>query len=200
MRRTPDWMRELKAVPHKALDVDERSGAPLTSPERARRVQELFESNNKALMRFLTGKLKSTQEAKEVAQEAYVRLLQLDSASGVNHMQGFLFKVAGNLAANRVKSTRRRERIDNIEFFTDASVAPSPEVEVAAQQMIETLIASIEELPAKCRFAFVMHRLQGYELAEVAQSMQISERMVRIYIERAAAFCQERLERTGGGI
>ncbi len=100
MHRTPDWMKELKSFPQRGIDVDERAGEPLAAEERARRVQELFEANNSALMRFLTGRLKSAQEAKEVAQEAYVRVLQLNTARGMSHMQSFLFKTAANLAAN----------------------------------------------------------------------------------------------------
>jgi len=61
------------------------------------------------------------------------------------------------------------------------------------------LIAAIQELPAKCRFAFVMHRLHGHDFSEVAQLMNISERMVRIYIERAAEFCRKQLLLAGGG-
>ena len=134
MHRTPDWMKELKSFPRPGIDVNERSGKASAAEERARRIQELFEANNSALMRFLTGKLKSAQEAMEVAQEAYVRVLQLDTAGGMSHMQSFLFKTAANLAANRVKSVRRRERINTIEFFGEADVAASPEDEVAAAQ------------------------------------------------------------------
>ena len=199
MHRTPDWMKELKSFPRQGIDVDERSGEALAAEERARRIQELFEANNSALMRFLTGRLKSAQEAKEVAQEAYVRVLQLDTAGGMSHMQSFLFKTAANLAANRVKSIRRRERIDTLEFFGEAPVAASPEDEVAASQVLDQLLAAIQELPAKCRFAFVMYRFHGHEFEDVAQVMNISERMVRIYVERAAEFCRKRLLLAGGG-
>jgi DNA-directed RNA polymerase specialized sigma24 family protein len=95
---------------------------------------------------------------------------------------------------------RRRERIDSIVFFGEAQVAPPAEAEVAAQQEIEAVLSAIEELPAKCRNAFVMYRFYCHELADIARSMSISERMVRIYIERAAAFCYERLLGTGGGL
>jgi len=199
MHRTPDWMKELKSFPREGIAADERSGVALDAVERARRIQQLFEANNSALMRFLTGKLKSAQEAKEVAQEAYVRVLQLDATGGISHMQSFLFKTAANLAANRVKSVRRRQRIDTIEFFAEANVAASPEDEVGAAQVLDQLLAAIQELPPKCRFAFVMHRFHGHEFEDVAQLMNISERMVRIYVERAADFCRKRLLLAGGG-
>jgi RNA polymerase sigma-70 factor (ECF subfamily) len=63
-------------------------------------------------MRFLTCHLCSAQEAQEVAQEAYVRMLQLDALSGVSYLRPFLFKTAANLATDRLKSAARRGRID----------------------------------------------------------------------------------------
>jgi len=198
MKPRPNWIKALNAVPRQGIDADEQTGTPLAPAERSRRVKELFEAHNNALLKFLTSRLKSVQEAKEVAQEAYVRLLQIDSDRGISHLEAFLFRTAANLASNRIKSAARRERIDSIVFFGEAQVAPAAETEVAAQQEIEALLGAIEELPAKCRNAFVMYRFYCHELADIARSMNISERMVRIYIERAAAFCYERLLSTGG--
>lgn len=161
--------------------------------EHSRRVAELFESHNRALTRFLTARLKSSQEAKEVAQEAYIRMLQLGAPGGVSYLRAFLFKTAANLAADRLKSASRRGRIDQLEFFDSSDSTPSAESSAAAAQELSALVQAIELLPAKCRYAFVMHRFYGHELAEVAQLMGLSERMVRIYVERAILFCRERL-------
>jgi hypothetical protein len=38
-----------------------------------------------------------------------------------------------------------------------------------------------------------MHRFYGHSIAEVAGSMSLSVRMVQLYVERALAFCSERL-------
>lgn len=161
--------------------------------EQSALIAELFESHNQALMRFLTHRLKSTQEAKEVAQEAYVRMLQLDMLSGVSYLRAFLFKTAANLATDRLKSATRRNRIARLEFFeTDAS-APSAESSVSVSQELSAIVEAVQQLPPKCRYAFIMNRMYGYELSEIAQLMKLSERMVRIYVERALVFCRERL-------
>lgn len=165
--------------------------------EHAKRIAELYESHNRALMRFLTCWLKSTQEAKEVAQEAFVRMLQLDAPGGISYLRAFLFKTAANLAADRLKSANRRGRIDRLDYALEVDVEPSAEHNVAAREALSTLLKAIEELPPKCRYAFVMHRLYGHELREVAELMNLSERMVRIYIERAMVYCRERLLTSG---
>lgn len=161
------------------------------------RVTELFVAHNQALMRFLTCRLKSTQEAKEVAQEAYVRMLQLDAPDGVSYLQAYLFKTASNLAADRLKSAARRGRIDQLDFFGEVDSAPSPEDGVAARQEIDRVLEIIEELPAKCRYAFVMHRFHQHSLPEIARMMSLSERMVRLYVERAVEYCRQRLNGQG---
>lgn len=161
------------------------------------RIAELFEEHNRALMRFLACRLKSSHEAKEVAQEAYVRLLQLDAPGGIGYLRAFLFKTAANLAADRLKSAARRERIDKLDFFDEAPSEPSAEKSVAAQQELETILKLLDELPPRCRYAFVMHRFYGHSIAEVAALMNLSVRMVQLYVERALVFCRDRLKESG---
>jgi RNA polymerase sigma-70 factor (ECF subfamily) len=192
-------MRELSSISQARAGSDKGVAAGVRPKEHSQRIEELFKAHNNALIRFLMCKLKSSQEAKEVAQEAYVRILQLDSADGVSHLQAFLFKTAANLAADRIKTGVRRERIDRLEFFNDDAVAPAPEIGLAASQEIEKVLAAVNELPAKCRYAFIMHRFHDHGIADVARLMNVSERMVRIYVERAIVFCRKRLLSTGGG-
>jgi DNA-directed RNA polymerase specialized sigma24 family protein len=110
-----------------------------------------------------------------------------------------LFKTAANLAADRIKTGVRRGRLDRLEFFNDEEVAPAPEIGLAASEEIENVLAAVAALPAKCRYAFIMHRFYDHEIADVARLMNVSERMVRIYIERAVVFCRKRLLSAGGG-
>jgi RNA polymerase sigma-70 factor (ECF subfamily) len=163
------------------------------------RVASLFEAHNKALLRFLTCRLHSAHEAREVAQEAYVRLLQLDAPEGVGYLRAYLFKTAANLATDRLRSTARRARVDQLETFGQSGeFEPSPESCVSAQQELNTILATVAELPARCRYAFVMHRFYGHSIAEVASSMDLSVRMVQLHVERALAFCSERLHDSPG--
>jgi RNA polymerase sigma-70 factor (ECF subfamily) len=160
------------------------------------RVAELFAAHNRQLLRFLTCRLRSAHEAKEIAQEAYVRMLELDRPSGIGYLRAYLFKTAANLAADRLKSSKRRERIDRLEFFDETQdFAPSPEGGIAAEQELATLLQLLEELPARCRYAFVMHRFQGHSVAEIAKLMNVTTRTVQLYVERVVEYCEERLQR-----
>ena len=77
--------------------------APEERRARAELVERLFREHNSALVRFLQARLRSPQEAHEVAQEAYVRLLSLDEPGAVSYLRAFLFKTAANLAVDRLR-------------------------------------------------------------------------------------------------
>src|SRR6266566_4306305 len=76
---------------------------PESDESRASVVERLFREHNEALIRFLRGRVGSHNEALEVAQEAYVRLLSLDQPGAVSYLRAFLFKTAANLAVDRLR-------------------------------------------------------------------------------------------------
>jgi len=81
----------------------EQAAEPVADCEesRAEVVERLFREHNEALIRFLRGRVGSHNEALEVAQEAYVRLLSLDQPGAVSYLRAFLFKTAANIAIDR---------------------------------------------------------------------------------------------------
>jgi len=44
------------------------------------------------------------------------------------------------------------------------------------------------------RRAFVLYRFQEWTIAQIAQDMQIHERMARRYVSRATLYCKRRME------
>lgn len=164
------------------------------SEEDALDVARLFREHNAALVRFTRARLGSEHEAREVAQEAYVRLLQLNRPGTISYLRAFLFKIAANLATDRLRARRRRpDRCDS----TDENLAPfdlSPERECAGLQMVQVLDRALTELPQKCRTVLVLHRLEGLSRLEIAERLGIRERMVRLYMARALEHLRRRLD------
>lgn len=182
------------AMANESRPKDRPSEAAAELRERSQRIAALFEAHNRALVRFLTCRLQSSQDAMEIAQEAYVRLLRLDETDGISYLRAFLFKTAANLASDRIKNESRRGRLDRMEFFDDSLSVPSSEHNVLAEQELHALVQVVQELPAKCREAFILHNLLDYSFQEVAAQMNLSERMIRLYVERALVYCRDRLE------
>jgi len=171
------------------------AGQPETASteERALAVARLFEDHNRALISFLTLRLHSRQDAKEVAQEAYVRLLELDRTGAVSFMRAYLFRIAANLAVDRVRRqiVRRKAAEEEQHFLDEADEAAAPERQCIAREELEEIGRRLEGLPAKCQQAFVMHAMLERPVKEIAEEMKLTERMVRYYLVRGFAVCRE---------
>ena len=161
------------------------------------RISELFRQHNKSLVRFLATKLGSEEEAIEVAQDAYVRMLGLNDAGVESYLQAYLYRTALNLAIDRIRRRSTQARIIGIlteREHEQTSVAPSPEEIINAEQLLIELKQAINELPLNCRLAFCMVKFEHLEYAEIASKMNLSESMVRKYVSKALIHCRNRVD------
>ena len=172
--------------------------APPAAHDPSPDIERLFRDHNDALLRFIAAKLGSTQEAKEIAQEAYVRLLSLDHREAVSYLRAFLFKTAANLATDRLRQRARRGWLVTRHDVNFAPFELSPERQIEGEQAMEQLRTAIDELPDKCREAFLLYRLDGLTCQQVATRLGLQERMVWVYIARALEYLRSRLERLEG--
>jgi RNA polymerase sigma factor (sigma-70 family) len=163
--------------------------------ERAALVERLFREHNEALLRFLVARLRSPQEAREVAQEAYVRLLSLDEPGAVSYLRAFLFKTAANLAVDRLRREGVRSRAREEPLFQEFADFCTPDRRLAAEQSVERLGRLVAALPAKCRRAFVLNRVHGMSFVAIARELDLSERTVRAYVVRALLYCRAGLDK-----
>ena len=175
---------------------DDLALQPVDGLMRSELVRRLFEKHNRALIRFLAAKLSSEAEAQEVAQEAYVRLLRLEDASAMSFLRAHLFSIAANLAVDRLRHRQVRERNAPQDMFEDLLTRPGPDREVLGQQELEVVKAALKKLPEKCRRAFLLHVFEGHSVREIAETMQLTDRMIRHYVARALTVCRECLDET----
>ena len=71
------------------------------------RLAEVFRQYNDTLVNYLAFRVKSRQEAAEIAQETYVRMLAMSDLGRITDLQSYLFRVANNIAVDRL----RREQV-----------------------------------------------------------------------------------------
>lgn len=157
-------------------------------------IERLFRDHNTALLRFISARLGSEQEAREIAQEAYVQLLRLNQPEAVSYLRAFLFKTAANLVVDRLRQRGRRSHVGSSGNLDLAVFELSPERQVGSEQEIAVLRAAVDELPPKCRQAFLLQRVHELSTEEIAARMGIHARMIRRYVARALEHVRARLD------
>ncbi len=175
-----------------SIDPPETAAVSPLAPLTPWRIDNLFRDHNDALVRFLRARLNSDADAKEAAQEAYVRLLQLDQPDQPSFLKAYLFKVASNVAADMIRQRRTRKHSDEINENDHAAPAHQ-ERALSAKQQLAAVQRALDELPPKCREAFVLSRHEGFSTVEIAARLNVSDRMIRNYLARALEHLQAAL-------
>lgn len=160
-------------------------------------VERLFREHNAALLRFIATKIGSEQEAREIAQEAYVHLLQLNCPAAISFLRAFLFKTAANLAIDRLRQRRRRLHLTSMAELDFAVFDLTPERQLSGEQAVAVLGDAVARLPAKCRQAFLLHRVYEIQIEEIAERMGIGVCMARRYVARGLEYVRQCLDAAG---
>jgi RNA polymerase sigma factor (sigma-70 family) len=147
------------------------------------------------LVRFLTRR-NGRAAAEDVAQETWLKLHERGNSESWQEPRAVLFTTAANLGTD----VQRREAHSDRLFAREgeapepASEAAGPESQVESQSELNCVAAALEQLPAQCREAFLLNRLEGLTHAEIAERLGVSTRTVQRHIERALRRCVEVLE------
>jgi RNA polymerase sigma-70 factor (ECF subfamily) len=158
-------------------------------------IQEIIRRHHGALIKFLRRRLGTADDAEDVAQETYIRMMRYEGSSELSSPSAMLFRIAVNVANDHwraavARHTKCHTEIDDVDLTSEL---PSPEREISASQTFELLLETIEQLPPKCKQVFLLSRASEMTYPEIAAHCGISVKMVEKHISRAIAACLEKV-------
>jgi RNA polymerase sigma-70 factor (ECF subfamily) len=153
-----------------------------------KRVERLFRQQNPALVRMLRARLNDKDAAEEVAQEAYEEVFRRDkagtleklSAATLEYLRNYLFTTARNLATDRLRQRAIRLRKAHLVRTTHDGFDETPSAEELCirQEEWECLQRAIQELPPKCRQAFLLVEFECLPVPSVAMQLGVKPNTV----------------------
>lgn len=133
--------------------------------------------------------------AKDLTQEIFIRLWRkLASFRGDSEFTTWFRRLAINLCLNRLGDDRRR--MDRV-FFTDDVTTYETTARVRSRPYEEAvdLERAIAQLPQRARNVFVLHDVEGYKHAEIAEMTGVAEGTVKAQLHRARKLLQAAMTR-----
>ncbi len=154
------------------------------SESRSEIFTKLFAESRDALHRYIRRFVGSSETAKEIVQEAFLRTYR--ERATVTTLRAFLFSTARNLAANEYRHRRTVER-GVAGDYSDSRVNPqseSLESELIRDERNRLIQEAIDHLPRQCRAAFTLRVFHECSYKEVADRLGISAKTVEKHIAR----------------
>ncbi|HEX4241970.1 MAG TPA: RNA polymerase sigma factor [Steroidobacteraceae bacterium] len=157
----------------------------------------LYSKYRAPLFRYVNGIVSSQEEAAEVVQETYLRVVrQSQVAAFETSARNYLFATATNLARDFIRRQRHRrhESLDETADIYPAAVETQPDHSLAWNQTLGALRSGINSLPPLTRDIFVMSRLRGMTHLEIAATLGIGVRTVERKMSEALERIASRLQ------
>ena len=186
----------------------------LSDDEVVRRVLEgetaLFEvimrRYNQRLYRVSRVVLRDDSEAEDVMQDAYVRAYEhLDQFEGRAAFSTWLTRIALHEALARKRRRKPIQELDAMQEMKGDSMPilksskPDPEAETAQAQVRQLLEGAIQALPEPYRVIVVLREVEEMDVAETAETLGVSESVVKTRLHRAHAMLRRELHSRARG-
>lgn len=123
--------------------------------------------------------------ARDIAQEACVRLWEGRGRTPPTSLRPYLFRITRNLALDHSKTRRTRERLLRRYGMDHAWRPAAPDEEFERGHVMDEIQSAIQDLPERRREVFVLAYLRGLSYAEIAEVMSISPKTVQNHMTAA---------------
>jgi RNA polymerase sigma-70 factor (ECF subfamily) len=165
---------------------------------RAELIAGLFNRHRRSLLWYLMRLIRNRDDAEDIAQEAFVRLL------GVPHLEAdasrarsYLYATATNLA--RDNHRRRTARAESAHVPLDdlplEAADPEPERLIDAERGCRIVDGALDDLPSRSRQAFVLYVHEQMTYGRIALALGVSKKTIERDVTLTVALCRSRLAR-----
>jgi RNA polymerase sigma factor (sigma-70 family) len=138
--------------------------------------------------------LKNQDDTDDIMQEAWMRYLKItDDCVRIENPQAFLRRIAVNLALDHLRHRHRKNKIfadvASAEHANTLDSIPTPDTGIEDSltyaSTFQNIINALDDLPPRCRKAFLLNAIEGHTHVEVSQNMGLSVSAIEKYCRRA---------------
>jgi RNA polymerase sigma-70 factor (ECF subfamily) len=155
-------------------------------PPAADTATALWLQHQQELHRFLMRRLRHAQDARDLAQEVYLRLLRVTHREALHDFRAYMYRIASHV----VYEYRHRTREPHVDFDSEVvqqwdeaatDFSDEPFERLSNEQQLEEFFG---RLNPHYRAVFALHEGEGLTCQQIAQRMQLSTHTVRKYLTR----------------
>jgi RNA polymerase sigma-70 factor (ECF subfamily) len=167
--------------------------------DRRKRLLDQIFSHRAALQKYLRKFTAGAEDVEDLVQEAYVRVCALPPGQVVDSPRALLFRIAHNLAVDRVrqKVTRATDDVADFEPLNVFSEEAEPDEQVDLRRRFESFCAAVDSLPPLCRRVFVLRKVYQLSHAEIARVLGLSHSTIEKHVAKGLLRCRDRLRSLG---
>jgi RNA polymerase sigma factor (sigma-70 family) len=152
------------------------------------------------LRRVLYSRGQRRDDTDDLIQEAFLRLQHYHLERTVNHTEAFLVRTVLNLLTDQHRKKQTASIVHGaLDTLTLIDPSPPPEAVCDGQGRLRHFKAGLRQLSPRQREVFILHRIEGYSFAQIAQRLGITISMAEKHAAKAMFFLSDWMDRQEDG-
>ena len=139
------------------------------------------------LARWFARRVRDQADIEDMVQDVFARIAARDSTEPVEHLGAYVLKTAWTVMADRAR--RRASHMAALHVPLDDELHGDEEIDaervLTGKEDLRAATAALLSLPERTRTVFILRRLEGYRLKEIAMRLGISVSAVEKHLVRA---------------
>ncbi len=145
------------------------------------------------LFRFARRLLKNEEDAKDAVQEVVIKLWEkCDMIDSTKNIEAFAMRVTKNYCIDKIR-TKHIQVVPIKGIFTNPK-ATNPDNALEQKEQVEIVKKILKTLPAKQRAILQLRDVEGMQMSEIANIMNMNPNNVKVNLSRARKKIREKLE------
>jgi len=167
-------------------------------PNRSAIKDELDARFRASLLAYFLRRTGNPQEAEDLTQETFVRLIGSSTFENAEEARAFVFRVASNLLRDRARSQTRLRRFPTLPLDSVAGDEPKlvedidPERVLISRESLTEVLACLDELGERTKNIFILFRLEGMRQKGIAAFYGIGVSTVEKHVMTAVLHLNKR--------
>ena len=154
--------------------------------------RELFDRFYQLLLAVAINLLGDLNQAKDVVQEVFINIWNKRESINIHSaVEPFLKRSVINRSLNRIKARKHTVPEDTL---ASTPYQDRGHQKLEAQDLENIIQSALNSLPERCRTIFILKRIEGMTLKEIAQQLDISTKTVENQITKALKVLKEAVQ------
>ncbi|MGI4880318.1 MAG: RNA polymerase sigma factor [Janthinobacterium lividum] len=172
------------------------SEPPIARPQ-AEELAKRYVALRASLVSWFARRTADRAEAEDLAQESFLRVAQHSDLETVEHLDGYIYRIAANVLTDRYRHRSRQKRYAVLVPIDDDQQGTNeldPYRELAGRLQLGELSAAMMSLPERTRTVFVLRRVEKLSYKEIGIRVGISVSAVEKQMVKALELLAVRME------
>lgn len=145
-------------------------------------IEKTFNKYYSVILQYVLCRIKCKQEAEDLIQDAFVRLLEYDNMLQESTIHSFLFTIVRNLMVDYLRRYYRKPEMVSYIYENIPQSDCGPEEETVVKDLLFLEKNKLSVFPRQRKKIYFMSRFEEKTLGEISEELQLSTRTVENHL------------------